>query len=146
MSASLIHQSLDTLKRICEEVLWPVVQLGVRLMVAYQFFISGWLKFGYVLNGQLDTLYYLFEDYDVPLLPVPVAAWMGMSGELILSTLLAFGLFGRFAGLGLIFMCAVIYHTDGNMLAPYWALLCAVVVAKGAGTFSIDKFINKVKR
>src|SRR5262249_31793795 len=143
--ASLIRQSLDTLRRIAEEVLWPVVQLAARLAVAHVFFVSGWLKFGYVLNHQLDTLYYLFEDYNVPLLPVKVAAWLGMSGELGLSILLAFGLFGRFAALGLIFMSGVIYHTDQNPQSVYWVLLCAVIVAKGAGMLSLDKifFHNK---
>ena len=111
--------------------------------MAKDFFISGKLKLEYVLNDQLDTLYFLFEDYNVPFLPVKVAAWMGMAGELGLSVLLALGFFGRFAGLGLIVMCAIIFNTDGNASAPFWAILCGIIVTQGAGKFSLDYVVFK---
>src|SRR5688572_25145301 len=108
-----IANRLEPLKRFADTTLVPLALLLARLLVAKSFFVSGWLKFGYVLNDQLDTLYFLFEEeYKVPLLPVKAAAWMGMLGELGLSALLALGLFGRFAALGLIVMCGVIYLTD----------------------------------
>src|SRR5271170_6668479 len=145
MCLSKIADRLEPFKYFADTVLSPLALLLVRLVVAYNFFISGWLKFGYVLNDQLDTLYFLFDDYNVPFLPVKVAAWMGMSGELGLSTLLALGLFGRFSALGLIFMSGVIYHADHNPLAQYWALLCLIIAIHGAGKLSVDTFVFKSK-
>lgn len=123
--------------------LLPAALLLARLVVAKTFFTSGWLKLGYVLNHQLDTLYFLFEDYKVPFLPVKLAAWMGMGGELGLSTLLALGLFARFGALGLIVMSGIIYHTDGNAMAIYWASICAIIAAGGAGKLSVDGLLCK---
>jgi len=141
----VIEDRLAPAKRFAEHILSPLTFLLMRLVVAKAFFISGWLKFGYVLNNQLDTLYFLFEDYKVPLLPVKVAAWMGMVGELGLSTLLALGLCTRFGALGLIFMSAIIFNTDGNPLAAYWALICAAIAVHGAGKYSLDTLIWKHK-
>jgi putative oxidoreductase len=103
--------------------------------------MDGWLKFGYVLHNQTDTLYFLFEDYKVPLLPVKMAAWMCMSGELGFSILLALGLFTRFGALGLLVISGVIYHTDRNPLALYWALICATLIVHGAGKYSLDTLL-----
>ncbi len=135
---SSIDDSLAPLKRFAERYLTPVLLLAMRFAVARVFFTSGRLKLGYVLNDQLNTLYFLFEDYKVPYLPVKVAAWMGMAGELGLSTLLFLGFFARFGALGLIVMSGVIYHTDGNPLAIYWALICALIAIQGPGKLSLD--------
>ena len=140
-----IARRLHPLKAFSDRVLSPVVMLAARLMVAKPFFVSGKLKLGYVLNGQQDTLYFLFEDYHVPLLPVKEAAWMGMMGELGLSTLLALGLFARFGALGLIVMSAVIYHADGNQVAPLWAMICAIIAVHGAGKLSVDALLFRDK-
>ncbi len=121
----------------------PLALLAARLLVAKAFFTSGWLKLGYVLNDQIDTLYFLFEDYMVPFLPVSVAAWMGMCGELAFSVLVALGLFSRLGALGLIAMSAVIYSVDGNQQAPYWAAIMAIIATRGAGAISLDAMLWK---
>ena len=138
-----IVRHFQPLGEFCDRAVSPWVLLAARLLVAKDFFASGKLKLGYILDGQADTLYFLFEDYHVPLLPVKVAAWMGMMGELGLSTLLALGLFARFGALGLIVMSAVIYHADGNQIAPFWAMICAIIVVSGPGRISIDKWLFK---
>lgn len=142
---SAIHK-YNSVTQFVENNSASITKLAIRLLVANVFFVSGWLKFGYLLNDQLDTLYFLFEDYNVPFLSVKVAAIMGMMGELGLSILLAAGLFSRIAALGLIFMSGVIYHVDQNVLAPYWALLLAVIFTQGAGRISLDHIIKKLCR
>ena len=137
-SMKAIDARLEPLRQFAEHWLTPLVLLAMRLAVSKAFFTSGKLKLGYVLNNQLDTLYFLFQDYNVPLLPVKVAAWMGMCGELGLSALLALGLFSRFGALGLIVMSGIIFHTDGNILAPYWALICALIAVHGPGKLALD--------
>jgi putative oxidoreductase len=139
-----LESRLAPLAAFCARWCSPLVFLAMRLTVANVFFTSGRLKFGYVLHGQLDMLYDLFaETYKVPLLPVKLAAWMGMGGELCFSILLAFGLCARFGALGLIVICCVIFHTDANPLSPYWGLICAAIAANGAGRFSLDAWVWK---
>ena len=76
-----LQERLEPLRVFAELKLLPIVYLVMRLMVGYDFLKSGWLKFGYVLNHQIDALYSLFDDYKVPVLPSHIAAWLGMGGE-----------------------------------------------------------------
>ena len=138
-----IAARLEPARIFSDRVLLPILLLAARLLVARDFFVSGKLKLDYILRGDADSLYFLFQDYNVPLLPVKTAAWMGMMGELGFSTLLALGLFARCGALGLIFMSAVIYHADSNELAPFWAMICAIIAVHGPGKFSIDRLLFK---
>jgi putative oxidoreductase len=128
-------------KQFSQRALLPLGLLAARLLVADDFFKSGLTKLNYVIAGQADTLYFLFEDYHVPLLPLKAAAWMGMGGELVLSTLLALGLLARFGALGLVVMCAVIWHADHNELAPFWAMICTLIALQGPGTYALDHLL-----
>lgn len=143
---SKFNERLRSLKQFSDRVLSPVAVLGARLLVANDFFKSGMLKLNYILDGKSDILYALFEEYNVPFLPVKVAAWTGMMGEVGFSILLALGLLGRFGAFGLIFMSGVIHHTDQNELAPFWAIICAIILVQGSGKYSIDHLLFRVKK
>lgn len=119
----------------------PLIDILLRIVVAMPFFTSGLTKWTYVQNDQLDTLYFLFEDYNVPFLSIEVAAWMATLGELVLPILLVFGLFTRFSALGLLVMTGMIYLTDQNPHAIYWAAICFYFVINGAGNLSVDRFV-----
>ena len=146
MCLATIAKRLQPLKVFAENKLSPFIFLAARLLVAKDFFFSGKLKLDYILNNDADTLYFLFQDYNVPLLPVKVAAWMGMMGELTFSILLAFGLFGRVGALGLVFMSGMVYMTDQNSMAPLWAMLCLIVATYGPGKFSVDHYLFRDKK
>lgn len=120
----------------------PIADILLRLAIAYPFFSSGRLKLDYFLNDQLDTLYFLFEDYNVPFLSVKLAAWMGTAGELVLPILIMFGLMTRIGALGLLVMTAIIYNVDQNAHAVYWAAICIYFIANGAGKLSLDRFFK----
>ena len=124
-----------------ERILLPVLLLLMRLKLASVFLFSGWQKLGYVLHGETAKLYDLFEGYNVPVLPVKLAAWMGMGGELVFGAALLLGLCTRFAALGILVMCAFIYHADQNPLAAYWSLIGALLAIVGAGKWSVDKMV-----
>ena len=145
MLISVVTRKAMLIRHIVDRRISPLALLTARLLVAKVFLVSGWLKLGYVLHDQLDTLYFLFEDYKVPILSTKVAAWMGMMGELGFSSLLALGLFGRVGALGLMFMSGVIYSTDHNPLAAYWASICFIIATHGAGRLSLDVLIFKDK-
>ncbi|WOB07091.1 DoxX family protein [Piscinibacter gummiphilus] len=125
------------------EALQPAAQLGARLYVAQVFFMSGLTKI-----HDWDTTLALFADeYQVPLLPPPVAAVMGTAGELVLPVLLLLGLGGRFAALGLSVVNAVAVLSLGE-IAPaalqqhvFWGSLLLALVLWGPGKWSLDSLL-----
>ncbi len=123
----------------------PPLTLLARWYVAEAFFLSGLTK----LRDWDTTLALFADEYHVPLLPVPVAAFMGTGGELVLPVLLVLGLGGRFAALGLsvINVVAVISLSD---IAPAalqqhitWGVLLAALAVLGSGRWSADNWLVK---
>lgn len=122
------------------ESLQPLALLAARLYVAQVFFLSGLTKI-----RDWDTTLALFADeYHVPLLPTELAAVLGTGGELVLPLLLALGLFGRFAALGLFVVnfVAVLSLAD---IAPaalqqhqFWGSLLVGLLLWGPGRWSLD--------
>ncbi len=122
----------------------PLLLLFCRLWVAWVFFNSGLLKF-----NSWDSTLYLFEmEYQVPLIPWELAAYMGTAAELILPVFLALGLFTRP-------MAAILFVFNIIAVASYpllwekgfydhqlWGLMILIVVVWGAGPFSVDKLIR----
>jgi putative oxidoreductase len=125
------------------ETLQPLAQLAARLYVAQAFFASGLTK----LRDWDITLALFADEYHVPLLSPPVAAAMGTAGELVLPVLLALGLAGRFASLGLsvVNVVAVISLAE---IAPaalqqhmLWGSLLIGLVLWGPGRLSLDHWL-----
>ena len=139
---------------VAEQWLAPVLNLIIRLYMAKIFFVSGQLKLGCELfkpetwgncgTGWESTLTLFEYEYQVPVLPMEVAAFMGTAGELILPILLVLGFGGRFAAAGLLVMTAVIqftvYQHDQHW---FWMMLLAVPLLYGPGKLSADYFIRR---
>lgn len=127
------------------EALQPLALLAARLHVALVFWRSGLTKL-----QDWDTTLALFQDeYQVPLLPPELAAWMGTAGELLLPPLLALGLAGRFgaAGLSVVNAIAVLSLAE---IAPaalqqhlLWGVLLLAVLLWGPGRWSLDAWLLK---
>ena len=127
------------------EYLAPLLDVGLRLLLANVFFKSGLTKI-----QSWDSTLYLFSDvYHVPLLPPEFAATLATSAELGLSVLLVLGLFGRFAaaGLSILNVVAVISFADlseaGVNQHLYWGLLLAVLLITSRGAWSVDDWLEK---
>jgi putative oxidoreductase len=127
------------------QLLAPVVDLAVRLYIAWVFFKSGLLKF-----QSWESTLTLFEyEYAVPLLPPDIAAYLGTAAELGLPVLLALGLAGRFAALALFAfnIVAVISYPDlsdvGRQHHFYWGALLALLAAHGPGLLSLDGWLTR---
>ncbi|HEY6135548.1 MAG TPA: DoxX family protein [Rubrivivax sp.] len=122
------------------ETLQPLALLWARLYVAQVFFLSGLTK----LRDWDTTLALFADEYKVPLLPTGLAAVMGTGGELVLPLLLALGLFGRFAALGLFVVnaVAVISLADIQPAAlqqhQFWGSLLVGLILWGPGKWSLD--------
>ncbi len=139
--SSLVRLGIHGLNR-----LQPVAILGARLYVAQAFFASGLTKL-----RNWDTTLALFRDeYQVPLLPPEVAAVMGTGGELVLPVLLALGLGGRFAALGLSCVNVVAVMSLAE-IAPaalqqhqFWGALLIGVAVFGPGRLSLDHWVQRL--
>jgi len=123
--------------------------LLTRLALAGVFWRSGRSK---VEEGSLfsisDTTYYLFsEEYSAVPLPSDFAAVMATVAEHAFPVLLVLGLFTRGAALGLLGMTLVIqifvYPEAWWQVHALWAAMCLILIARGAGLFSLDAFVAR---
>jgi putative oxidoreductase len=122
----------------------PLLLLFCRLWVAWVFFNSGLTKI-----ASWDSTLYLFEyEYQVPLLPWTLAAYMGTAAELILPVFVASGLLTRpMAAILFVFnIIAVVSYPvlweKGFYDHQLWGLMILIVVVWGAGPVSIDKILR----
>jgi putative oxidoreductase len=146
-------QAVEALRQLVSlgarlDPLQPLAALVARLYVAQVFWWSGLTK----LRDWDTTLFLFTDEYKVPLLPPAVAAVMGTGGELVLPVLLALGLGGRWAALGLCVVnaVAVVSLTE---IAPaalqqhmLWGALLAGVAVYGPGNWSVDRWLCAGKR
>ena len=123
--------------------------LAIRLFVGWQFFKSGMVK----ISDWGATLALFQNEYQVPVLPPVLAAFMGAGGELLFPVLLAIGLISRPAALGLFFvnaMAVISYPALFELECPaaindhfYWGALLLVPIAFGPGKFSLDCWLER---
>lgn len=121
----------------------------LRCYVAWQFLHAGLIK----LQNWQGTLELFHSEYHVPVLPPELAAYMGAGGELFFPCLLIIGLFARPAAIGLLFvnaMAVISYPQLWEFDCPaaindhfYWGILLLVILAFGAGRFSLDALFKK---
>jgi len=129
------------------EFVAPLVDLGLRLYVAWIFFKSGLVKI-----QSWDSTLALFEyEYAVPLLPPDIAAYLGAAAELSLPALLALGLFGHLGALALFLLnvMAVVSYPDlsevGLQSHLHWGMLLAFFAVHGPGKLSADAWLFRNK-
>lgn len=146
MKTTLSHWlvSYDKLIDTLQSGFVPLLLLFCRLWVAWVFFKSGMTKISY-----WDSTLYLFElEYQVPILPWELAAYMGTAAELILPVFIALGLLTRpMAAILFVFnIIAVVSYPllweKGFYDHQLWGLMILIVVVWGPGPFSADKVIR----
>lgn len=140
-----VIETYDSLIGKAQCVFIPVLLLFCRLWVAYVFFNSGLTKI-----ATWDSTLYLFEyEYQVPLLPWQLAAYMGTAAELILPVFVGLGLLTRpMAAILFVFnIIAVVSYPllweRGFYDHQLWGLMILIVIVWEAGPFSIDKLLKE---
>lgn len=118
----------------------PLLLLGMRLWIARVFILSGLTKI-----SNWDATIFLFKtEYNVPLIPADMAAYLSAFNELTCPILLILGLATRFATLPLIAMTLVIQFTfEISVEHTYWGFLLLTLLILGPGKISLDHFIRK---
>lgn len=137
---SIYQQSAD--KILC--YFTPLLLLFTRLWVASVFLKAGYLKF-----ITWDSTLYLFEEeYQVPIIPWELAAYLGTAAELVLPIFLILGLFTRpMAAILFVFnITAVISYPilweGGFYDHKLWGLMILINIVWGAGTLSVDHVVK----
>jgi putative oxidoreductase len=149
---------------LCARAVYALLALGLRLVMARVFFLSGQIKIegpgvpvqwpaaGLDVSVTLPaaikaTTFQLFETHyaDLPMTP-SAAAYLFSYAEFVLPVCLLLGFATRFAALGLLglTMLLQIYVTPALWwpLHVYWVSILMVLVLLGPGAISLDALIR----
>ena len=159
---------VDTLVWLCARSVYALLALGLRLVMARVFFLSGqakiegpgvpiqWPAGGVDLSVTLpaaikETTFQLFETQyaELPIAPA-AAAYLFSYAEFVLPICLLLGFATRFAAAGLLALTMLlqIYVAPAMWwsLHVYWLSILLVLVLFGPGAISIDALIRTIYR
>lgn len=144
-----LHHGITRYDAHIDDWAGSLISLAIRLFIGWQFFKSGMVK----VSDWENTIALFRYEYQVPVLPPAFAAFMGAFGELLFPVLLALGLLTRPAAFGLFLvnvMAVISYPALFEFECPaaindhfYWGAMLLVLVAFGAGKFSLDAWLAK---
>jgi putative oxidoreductase len=118
------------------------VLLVGRIAIAAVFFLSGRTKVTGVLEVTDQAVGLFRDEYRLPLVDPSLAAHAAAYAEHVLPALLVLGLATRAAALGLLAMTLVIevfVYPDAWPTHLTWAAPLLLLVARGAGAWSLDR-------
>lgn len=116
--------------------------LVARVSIAAIFLLSGRTKVSGFLTITPSTYELFRSEYALPLISPELAAHLATYSEHLFSLLLILGLFSRLSALALLGMTLVIeifVYPDAWPTHLSWARLLLLIVARGAGAFSLDR-------
>ena len=138
-------------------IIQSLALLALRFALALPFWKSGLTRWEGFLKLRPATLYFYEELYRPTLfgktyaIPYPeIAAWAASFAEIVLPAALVIGFATRLSALGLLIMTGVIFATYQSLgVAPDqwqtetlpWGAMAFVLLAFGAGLFSVDRLI-----
>ncbi len=123
----------------------PFVLLLCRIWVATVFFKSGLIK----VSSWPSTLYLFEFEYQVPVIPWELAAFLGTAIELIVPIFIALGVLTRpMAALLFVFnITAVVSYPllweKGFYDHQLWGLMILVIIVWGSGPYSFDRLLKR---
>jgi len=125
-----------------EQIPHSLLAIPLRLAVAAVFWRSAMTK----LPNWETTVLLFQEEYKVPLLPPELAAYLATATELAAPVLLVLGLATRGAAavlLGMTVVIQVFVYPGAWPTHLQWAAMLLVLLARGAGGFSLDALIAR---
>ncbi|MBE1277041.1 DoxX family protein [Enterovibrio baiacu] len=140
-----VFNKIDGLMESALKPLVPVLLLVSRVWVAWVFFRAGQAKI-----ASWDSTLFLFEyEYQVPVLPWELAAYLGTAAELILPVFLVLGLLTRPAALALFVfnIVAVVSYPalweKGFYDHQMWGIMLLATIILGPGLAAVDNFLKR---
>jgi putative oxidoreductase len=128
--------------QMLDRVPYTLLALPLRAAVAVIFWNSAMDKL-----ANWDTTIALFTDeYQVPLLPPELAAYMAATIELTTPVLLVLGLLTRAAAfvlLGMTMVIEVFVYPQAWPTHIQWAAMLLILLCRGPGGFSIDQLLRR---
>lgn len=143
VSMSLRSSLIEAIRRAVgwlEDIPYALLAIPLRFAVATVFWNSGMTK----LPNWDMTVALFTDEYQVPLLPPELAAYMAATIELTTPVMLVLGFLTRPAAAILLGMTAVIQIFVYPMAWPthiQWAAMLLVLLARGPGKLSLDWLI-----
>lgn len=122
---------------------FSIIQLAARVAVAAVFWRSGQVK----IASWEQTVSLFRDEYQVPLLPPDLAAWLAAATELTCPVLLLLGIAARFGAatlLGMTLVIQIFVYPSNWPEHLMWASLLLVILTRGAGKLSIDHLLGKL--
>ncbi|WP_422403047.1 DoxX family protein [Pseudomonas sp. GZD-209] len=119
--------------------------LVARFGIASVFFLSGRTKVEGLLTITPGTYELFRSEYALPLLSPWLAAHLAAYAEHLFPLLLVLGLLTRLSALALLGMTTVIevfVYPDAWPTHLTWAGLLLLLIARGAGAFSLDRLLK----
>ncbi len=132
--------STDFTVRVLRGLVWPKIDVLIRLALAEIFFVSGVLK----LTNWNTALDLAANEYPVSFMSPVTAAYMGVSIEVAGAVLLALGFMTRYAAVPMLILSLVIqfaYKPFDSQL--FWAALFGWYAIQGAGPVSVDYLLRR---
>jgi putative oxidoreductase len=140
--ASRFSETLSRIRRALDGVSYTWLALPLRFAVATIFWNSAMAK----LANWETTLSLFSDEYQLPLIPPLIAAYLATSVEISTPVLLVLGLLTRPAAFILLGMTAVIEIFVYPLAWPthiQWAAMLLVLLCRGPGAFSIDHLLMR---
>ncbi len=122
-----------------------LIALLCRFGVAAVFFLSARTKVEGLITLKPETFTLFTYEYNVPLLPPEIAAYLATYAEHGFSILLVLGLLTRISAAGLIGMTLVIQlfvYPDAWPTHLSWAGPMLYLLARGGGALSLDRALK----
>src|ERR1700730_8008783 len=132
--------STDFTIRVLRGLVWPKIDLLIRLWLPTIFFVSGVLK----LTHWQTALDLAVHEYPVSFMSPVAAAYVGVTIEVLGAVFLGLGLMTRYAAIPMLILSLVIqfdYMPFNSQL--FWAALYGWYAVVGAGPISVDRLLRR---
>lgn len=138
---SLANRTLE----MADSIPTSLIAFCARIFPAAVFWQSGETKVeGWHISDSAITLFH--EEYRLPLIDPSLAAYLSAFAEHLFPALLVLGLATRLSAMSLLGMTAIIevfVYPDAWPTHGVWATCFLILIARGAGVFSLDYLLKR---
>ncbi len=150
----IMKSLLESLNQLCSKIPEDIIALVARIAVGLVFWRSAQTKIdGSTILGQKwqffnvsDSTFTLFEyEYELPIIPSDIAAYLATYGEFFLGGAIILGLFTRLSAIALLGMTLVIQifvYPDAWPTHIMWLVPLLYLIKHGGGKASVDSLIR----